>query len=142
MADLVKSTSAAVRAADTLLRAAGGRTVLLRLPAPGIPADATEQLGLAVPEFQDVELGPVVVQAVKTGAGKVAGTRELLVSASAVNRIVGSQAFAAASVLFAAAYGVLVDGVLLELISATGQETGGMPYVYRLTVRVPAALAV
>ena len=33
---------------------------MLRLPAPAVPGDATEQLGLAVPEFQDVELAPVV----------------------------------------------------------------------------------
>ncbi len=143
MADLTKSSNAAVRATDALLRAAGGRAVLLRLPAPGVPADAAEQLGLAVPEFQDVELKPVVVRAVKAGSGKAsAGTRELLVSATAVNSVVGSLAFAAASVLFAVAYGVLLDGVLLEVISATEQETGGVPYLYRLIVRVPAAFVV
>ena len=142
MADLSRSTSAAVRAADTLLQLAGGRAVLLRLPAPGIPADAKEQLGLAVPEFQDVELSLVVVRAVKAGVGITAGTRELLVSATAVNRIVGSLAFAAASVLFGVAYGVLLDGVLLEMISATEHETGGAPYVYRLLVRAPLVLAI
>lgn len=131
-----------MRAADALLRTAGGRTVVLRLPAPAIPADAAEQLGLAVPEFQDVELGPVVVRSVKAGAGGAAGTRELLVSATAVNRIVGSLAYAAAHVLFSVAYGVLLDGVLLEVISVTEQEIGGQPYVYRVTVRVPLALAV
>jgi len=127
-----------VRAADALMRGAGGRTVLLRLPVPGIPSDANEQLGLAVPEFQDVELGPVVVRAVSSGKG----TRELLVSATAVSAVVGSLGSSSASVLFATAFGVLLDEVLLEVVSATELEVGGVPYVYRVTVRVPAALVV
>jgi hypothetical protein len=119
-----------------LLRGVGGRMVLLRLPAPAVPGDATEQLGLAVPEFQDVELGPVVLF-----AGKI-GMQVLLVSASAVNGIVGSLGYSASDVLFAGAYGVLVDDALLEVVSVTEQEAGGVPYVYRLTLRVPAVLAV
>jgi hypothetical protein len=138
MTDVLKASGAAVRAADALLRGAGGRTVLLRLPAPGIPSDANEQLGLAVPEFQDVELGPVVVRAVSSGKE----TRELLVSATAVSAVVGSLGSSSASVLFATAFGVLLDEVLLEVVSATELEVGGVPYVYRVTVRVPAALVV
>ena len=53
-----------------------------------------------------------------TRRGKAAKT-ELLVSASAVNGIVGSLGYSAADVLFATAYGVLVDDVLLEVVSVT-----------------------
>src|SRR5580704_8752696 len=97
MADLLMASGAAVRTADTLLRGVGGRVVLLRLPSPAVPADATEQLGLAVPLFQDVELGPVVLFAGKPGM------RVMLVSASAVSGIVGSLGYSAADVLFAGA---------------------------------------
>jgi hypothetical protein len=142
MADLVKVSGAAMRAADVLLRSAGGRVVVLRLPAPAVPADATEQLGLAVPEFQDVELAPVVLLAASKGKTGASATRALLVSATVVNRLVGSLGFSAASVLFARAYGVPVDGVLLEVVAVTEQETGGVPYLYRVTLRIPAALAV
>src|ERR1700726_1481883 len=128
MADLMRTSGAAVRAADVLLRNAGGRVVALRLPAPAVPADATEQLGLAVPEFQDVELAPVVLLAASKGKAGASATRALLVSATVVNRLVGSLGFSAASVLFARAYGVLVDGVLLEVVAVTEQETGGVPY--------------
>jgi hypothetical protein len=136
MADLLRDSGAAVRAADVLLRGVGGRVVKLRLPAPAVPGDATEQLGLAVPEFQDVELGPVVLFVGKTG------TKVMLVSASAVSGVVGSLGYSAANVLFAGAYGVLVDDALLEVVSVTEQEAAGTPYMYRLVLRVPAALAV
>jgi hypothetical protein len=143
MADLMRAAGAAVRAADVLLRSAGGRAVLVRLPAPGIAGDASEQLGLAVPQFQDVELAPVVF---RNARGRVvegkAARWELLVSATAVNAVVGSLGYSAASVLFAVAYGVLVDGVLMEVVSATESELGGVPYVYRLLLREPSSLQV
>ena len=136
MADLVRASGATVRAADALLRGVGGRVVKLRLPGPAVPADAAEQLGLAAPVFQDVELGPVVLF-----AGKI-GTRVMLVSASAVSRVVGSLAYSAAEVLFAGAYGVLVDDALLEVVSMTEQEAGGVPYMYRVVLRLAAGLVV
>ena len=143
MADLVSGSAAAVRAADVLLRVAGGRSVLLRMPAPASAGDTTEQLGLAVPEFQDIALSPVVFRKARTTAsvGKVAQW-ELMVSATAVRTLVGSLGYSAASVLFATAFGVLIDGVLMEVESATESELGGVPYVYRLVLKAPIALIV
>ena len=124
------------RAADVLLRGVGGRAVVLRMPGPASVGDVAEQLGLAVPEFQDVELAPV---ALERGNGT---TRTMLVSATAVNGLVGSMGYSAASVLFANAFGVLVDGVLMEVESVTETELGGVPYIYRVALREPAALLV
>jgi hypothetical protein len=45
-------------------------------------------------------------------------------------------------VLFATAFGVLIDGVLMEVESATESEVLGTPYVYRLVLRAPVALIV
>jgi hypothetical protein len=137
MADLLSASGAAVRMADALLRGAGGREALLRLPAPGIPGDPTEQLGLAAPEFQDVQLKPVVLMGAKAN-----GQREMLVSASAVSAIVGSLGYSAANVLFAVAYGVVVDEVLMEVVSATEMEINGASYVYRVILKTPTELAV
>lgn len=140
MADLRRASGAAIRAADVLLRSAGGRAVLVRLPAPGVAGDGSEQLGLAVPEFQDLELAPVVLRRARAKAVDW----ELLVSATAVNgAVVASGAgYSAASVLFAVAYGVLVDGVLLEVVSVRESELGGVTYVYRVLLREPRALLV
>ena len=44
-------------------------TVLLRVPAPAVAGDVTEQLGLATPEFQDVELAPVVFRRARRAGG-------------------------------------------------------------------------
>lgn len=140
MSDLVSATGATARATDVLLRSMGGRTVLLRMPAPAVPADVTEQLGIAVPTFQDLPLAPVVYRKARATAdvGKAARW-ELLVSATVVQSLVGSLAYASASVLFAAAYGVLSDDELLEIESATEEQVYGQPYVYRLVLQAPLA---
>jgi hypothetical protein len=130
----------ATRAADVLLRAMGGRSVMLRMPAPAVPADATEQLGLATPAFQDLPLAPAVFR--KARATVVAGKTtkwELLVSATAVENIVGSLSYSSASILFAQAVGVLCDDELLEISSATAEQANGEPYIYRLILRAPQA---
>ena len=138
MSDLVSGASAAVRAADVLLRAMGGRTVLLRIPAPAVAADVTEQLGIATPAFQDLPLRPVVYRKARaTVAEGKAAKWEMLVSASVIENLVGSLTYASASVLFAAAYGVLSDDELLEIVSATEEQVFGQPYVYRLVLRAP-----
>ena len=143
MADLRNASIMAQRAADVLLQCAGGRAVLLRMPAPAIGGDTTEQLGLAVPTFQDVELTPVVFRKARTTAAEGKAAKwELMVSATAVNAVVGSLGYSAGSVLFATAFGVLIDGVLMEVESATESEVGGTPYVYRLMLNAPLSLVV
>src|SRR5258708_39056009 len=113
MADLVRGAAAAVRAADVLLRCAGGRSVMLRMPANASAGDTTEQLGLAAPECQDVELAPVVFRKTRQAASALlakvdkAARWELMVSATAVQGLVGSLGYSAASILFATAFGVL-----------------------------------
>ena len=138
MGELCDAAIRAGRAADVLLRCAGGRTVLLRMPAPASAGDTSEQLGLAVPEFQDVPLAPAVFRKARStaSAGKTAKW-ELLISATAVNSGLGASGYAAASVLFATAFGVVIDDVLMEIVSATQSEVGGTAYVYRLMLQAP-----
>ena len=140
---MADSMVAARRAMDVLLGGCGGRMVLLRVPAPAVAGDASEQLGLAIPGFQDVELGPVVFRRTRVNAteGKAA-QREMVVSASTVEALTGSLGFGAASVLFASAFGVLVDEALLTVVSATEMEVGGVVCGYRLLLRETAALEV
>jgi hypothetical protein len=140
--DAIKSTAAAARTADALLRASGGRTVILRIPAPAA-ALVSEQLGLATPYFQDVPLAPVVFRKARTqSATGAAATSELLVSATAVELIVGSLDYASASVLFGSALGVLIDGELFAIEWAATEQAFGKPYLYRLVLRTPLAQTV
>jgi len=143
MADLVRTGCATRRAADVLLRAANGRAVMLRMPAPATPGSAAEQLGLATPEFQDVELAPVVFRKARAKvATKKAAEREMLVSATAVKALLGSSGFASASAMFAAAFGVLVDEALLTIVSASEIEAGGEICGYTLLLREPVVLGI
>lgn len=137
MADAIASNAAA-RAADALLRSAGGRSVLLRTPAPATPGDNTEQLGLATPTFQDTELAPAVFRTARARLVANRGAQwELLVSASAVQAIVGSLDFDSDDVLFEQALGVLIDGTLMEIVSITASQIFGSAYVYRLVLQAP-----
>ena len=136
MTNLLRNTGIAARAADTLLRGTGGRSVMLRMPAPAAAGDINEQLGLAVPQFQDVELAPVILRPLRNAAGSKSAT-QLLVSASAVETLLGSLGFGVAEEMFAAAFGVLIDGVLLAIESVTAMQSDGSIYLYRLTLRTP-----
>lgn len=143
MVDLLNQTGAQARAADALLRGVGGRSVMLRMPAPAGAGDVAEQLGLETPEFQDVELAPVVFRKARATAAEAGKAKwEMLVSATAVEALVGSLGYSAADVLFSTAFGVLVDGVLMTIVSATESEALGQPYVHRLWLREPVANAV
>ena len=131
-----------VQMADSLLRSLGGRTVLLHISSPAVEGDLGEQLGLAAPQFQDVELGPAVMRRVRAKIATATHLQvpqyELLVSASAVQRAVGSSAFESAAVLFAQACGVLVDGELLAIVSFAAAEAFGATYLYRVGLSGPA----
>lgn len=127
-----------VRLADALLRSVGGRTVLLRIPAPAIAGDPGEQLGLAAPRFQDTPLAPAAFRRLRASIKPQGVTCELLVAASAVRTIVGSLEYNSAAVLFSVAAGIVVDSVLYQITSAVSAEAFGEVYLYRLSLRTPA----
>ena len=119
-----------MRAADAVLRANGGRSVMLRMAAPAVSGAIAEQLGLVTPQFQDVELAPVVFR-------KAESMATLLVSARVVKAMVGSLAFDSAEVLFETAVGVVVDDVLFVIEKSVASVVTGVPYCYCLTLRAP-----
>jgi len=129
----------AARAADALLRSAGGRQIILRLPAPASSL-VSEQLGLATPYFQDVPLAPVVFRTARfTSSAGEQQSIEMLISATVVELTVGSLAYDSARVLFANAIGVLVDDALFTILSATPEQAYGKAYLYRLVLHLPVA---
>jgi hypothetical protein len=143
MSDLVRGSGAVARAADALLRTAGGRTVMLRVPAPGVPGSDGEELGLAVPGFQDVELAPVAFRKSRATIARGEAPRyELLVSAWPVKTLVGSLGYESVAVLFSVIAGVLVGERLMFVESCTASEVGGEIYCYRLGLRGPVGVIV
>ncbi len=135
MADLRSTGDASRRAADTLLRATGGQALLLRVPTPAVAGDVTEQVGLATPGFEDLELAPAVFR--KSRAHMTAGKAaeyELLVSATCVEALAGG-AGQSVEVLFAQAFGVVMGDSLLRIEAVTASVVGGSAYLYRLLLR-------
>lgn len=130
MADLLLPGDAGLRMAETLLRGVGGRAVTLRVPAPAVQGEA-DQMGLAAPDFQDMELAPCVFR-------KCGERGELLVSATAVKRLVGALQFDSAKVLFETAEGVLLDAELLRVESVTPLECAGVAVCYRVKLLAAA----
>lgn len=132
MADLLNNSEGAIRTSEALLRANGGRSVRLRIAAPAYAGDASEELGLSTPEFQDVELGPAVFR-------RLESTGRLLVSARAVEQAAGVAQAASAVALLAGAVGVVVDGVIYAIERVNSEEASGEAFCYVLSLRAPLA---
>lgn len=130
MENLLLTSEGAIRLANAVMRSGGGRTVLLRLAVPAVPGDDAEQLGLATPGFQDVELGPATFH-------KASSVTKLLVSASAVHDVIGSLGFDSADVLFETAVGVWIDDLLYKITNSYSSQAMGMPYCYWLVLEPP-----
>jgi hypothetical protein len=143
MSDLVSGAPGLVRAADALLRIAGGRAVKLRMPLAGTPSDDSEQLGMAVPGFQDVELAPVAFRRSRAAIKADGVPRyELLVSATSVMGTVGSLGYESVAILFQTCSGVVVGERLLFVESCMESQVNGEIYCYRVGLRGPAGLVV
>ena len=139
MADLTKLRDGVLRAAETVLRGTGGRSVLVRIPQPGAAGTVGEQLGLAAAAFDDVEIAPCVLRLLSSN-GEV--RQELQVAARAVTTAAGGSDPALVLAWFAAAAGVVVDGELLRVLDVSYRDLAGVPYVYRLELMGAAAAEV
>lgn len=125
----------AQRAANTLLRATGGQALQLRVPTPAVAGDVTEQLGLATPGFEDLELAPAVFRKSRAQmADDKAAGYEVLVSATCVEALAGGTG-QSVDVLFAQAFGVVAGDDVLAIEAVTASEVGGTAYLYRLLLR-------
>ena len=134
---------AAQRAMNAMLRSSNGTSVKLRMPAPATAGLDAEQLGLTTPEFQDIELAPVVFRRARATIG--AGTPaqwELLLSETIVKTLAANTSFGSAAAIFASAASVQVGEALMTIVSATEIEAGGTICGYRLLLREPIALEV
>ena len=119
----------AVRLADTALKNACSVAAFLRLTGVAASGDA-DQLGLSSPQYQDAPLGPAVWR-------KVGVNTALLVGASAMSALAGTNDLLAAEAMLEAAVGVVVEGVLYTISNCEAIVSGGEPCAYRLTLVAP-----
>lgn len=123
--------SAPERAADAVLRAAGGRTVMLRSAAKASTSDA-EQLGLATPRFHDVPVGPAAFR-------RAASVRTLLLSARGARQALGAVGAASVDAMFRTAVGVVIEGELYRIEKAWAMGSVGSPHCWALELIEPVA---
>lgn len=111
---------------------------MLRLPTNGVAESDGEQLGQAVPSYEDIPLSPAVFRRLRAELKDGMVNRyELLISASSVGVQLGLLQLSSTSQLFGMAYGIVVDEELMLIEAAAEAEAFGKPYLYRLILRGP-----
>lgn len=123
------------RIADTLLRAAGGRTVQLRVATQPSTGDGG-QVGLPSPMYQDYPLAPVIFRRVLARmADGEPNKYQLLISATAIANVLAAGAASTPDELFEIALGIVVDSDVLLLESICASQAFGAAYLYTAVLR-------
>lgn len=126
--------TAAIRAADALLRSLGGTCVSLRIPTPLLSGGTPTEIGLASPLYQDIALAPAVLRSLTNSKPALVRARyEILISASAVQKHIELNNFDSADDFFSAALGLIYQGDLLRIESIARDDFAGSAYLYRVT---------
>jgi hypothetical protein len=121
------------RAADAMLRALGGSSVVLVFPLAVMPDDPSAQLGLVDPGVQQVPFAPVVVRNSTTTSNGPRRRLEFLISSSCVAAQLPIMNLASADALFEYALGILFDNQMFHIESVVPEYFGGTAYLYRVT---------
>ena len=121
-----------VRAANALLKALGGETVSLLLPATAMAGDAAGQLGLVDPGVQEVVISAV---ARELATGNVGPRRrvEFTLPASGIADQLPSLGMGSAEDLFKAALGLNYAGQLFHVENVMPESFGGTVCFYVVT---------
>ena len=128
----------AIHLADSLLRSLGGATVALRLPAP-VAAGTAAELGLTALSFSDATISPAVIRSLPS-SGQGAERYEILLSASALQKLAETQNAVSVNGLLASAAGVVYNDKLLVIYDVTTDAIAGSPYLYRLHASLNSSL--
>ena len=121
------------RAADALLRALGGETVTLVLPATAMASDAAGQLGLVDPGVQEVVITPVVARELSTGNTGPRRRVEFTLPASAIVNQLPGLGLLSAEDLFNAVIGLTYAGELFHIESVVPESYSGTVCFYVVT---------
>jgi len=125
--------AALVRAADALLRALGGDTVSLLLPAAATASDGAGQLGLVDPGVQEVPVSPVVARALVTGNLGPRRRIEFTLPASVIVDQLPRLGMGTAEDLFNAVLGLNYGGEVFHVEKVVAENFAGTAYFYVVT---------
>jgi hypothetical protein len=122
--------TAVIRAADALLKALGGETVSLLIPASATASDAGGQLGLVDPGVQAVMISPVVTHALPTGNLGPRRRVEFTLPASAIADALPGLGMGTAEELFNVVLGLSYNNDLFHIESVAPESFGGTVCLY------------
>ncbi len=126
----------AQRIADTLMRATGGYTASLLIPAAQGDQSDAGQLGINAPNFQELVIAPVTFrQNRRLMKENQPESYELMVSATAIALQVSLLEVSSADALFRLVAGVNVAGLSLLVEGWSCSVSLGQPLLYRLLLR-------
>lgn len=118
-----------VRAADAMLQALGSGGV--RVLFPGASAGtAGEELGMAVPPVEEVEVAPVcrIAAAAANGQRRI----EFLFSAAGLAPHLEARGSGSAQEFFNASLGIVEEGTLMRIESVVTETFAGTAYLHRV----------
>jgi len=127
------SGAAMVRAADAMLKALGGDTVSLLLPATATASDAAGQLGLVDPGAQEIVIAPAVARHLPTGNLGPRRRIEFTLPASAVEAALPFLGMGTAEDLFNAVLGLIYGTDLFHIEAVVTENFGGTACFYLVT---------
>ncbi|HTS07117.1 MAG TPA: hypothetical protein VMP68_16170 [Candidatus Eisenbacteria bacterium] len=122
-----------LRAADAMLKALGGETVSLLLPATASASDAAGPLGLVDPGVQEVIISPVVMREMTTGNLGPRRRVEFTLPASAIANQLAALGMATGDDLFNAVIGLNYGNDLFHVENVVPESYGGTVCFYVVT---------
>jgi len=121
------------RIADALLKALGGETVGLLLPATAMANDAAGQLGLVDPGVQEIVISPAILRELTTGALGPRRRIEFTLPASAIVAQLPALGMATGEDLFNAVIGLNYGNELLHIETVVPESFAGTVCFYVVT---------
>jgi hypothetical protein len=125
--------AAVARAANALLKALGGETVSLVLPATAMAGDAAGQLGLVDPGVQEVVISGVVERELTTGNLGPRRRAEFTLPASGIADQLPTLGMGSAEDLFKAVLGLNYGGELFHIEKVVPESFAGTVCFYVVT---------
>ena len=108
-----------------MMRALGGSTITLRLPAAS-DGGTRRELGITTATLQEVELGPVVVR-------EITGSEiEALISPSTIDAMLPAFGMSDGLSFLRQAQQIVYDGLVFAVTGLSAERFAGVTYMYRV----------
>ena len=124
---------AAVRSAESLLRAIGAASVQFRFPLAGSTTGDGAQLGCSQPQMEEITVAPVVVRTWQCPAGVTSGF-ELVIAASSLRQLAETRGAKDVTSLISEVASIGWGERSFRVQKITCELFAGCEYLYRLQV--------